>query len=139
MLLNWKGHGPWGIGHPAPPGQEKGRVLSQVTVCVPGVNHLKDDFWGLVKSHPQIQKFVKDKVVEILTEKDGTAEGAKAKVGVAPALAPLSDDEAEAAVRQCLVKELLESWLAADNRPRIQFAAREQLDVLKLPSKKKED
>lgn len=136
MLIELTGLGPWGIGHKgANKLGVKGRVLTEVTVCVPGINHLKDDFWAEIKSNPDVKRRIEDRKVFVITEKDPDPKKAEEK-GFATELAEMSSEEAEKVVKKCLNKPLLDKWRKEETRPRVLESVKDQLEELKLPTKK---
>lgn len=131
MLVNWTGKGPWAIGHPLV-AQKDGKVISKVTTCVPGVNHLEDKFWESVKANPQIQRFIDEGRVVIITDKD---DKAKAKANTCPELAGLDNEKLERTLKQIRNKPFLERIKKTDSRPEVRYIVDEQLDSLKIKKK----
>lgn len=139
MLINWKAEGPLSIGHPWTEAQKKKAgpgipVVTNFTICVPGINHLDDKIWEKVKGDTTIAKYIEDDKLAIVTEKDASDADAKKK-GYARELADMEGPDAVKIITKTLSKPLLESWQNVDSRPLIQAACMRQLDKLKIKVK----
>ncbi len=146
MLINWRAKGPLSIGHPNPELTKKAlanrkdktppMVNTQLTVCIPGVNHLPDDMvW--IKDHKVLARHIEEGKLVIVSEKDGNAEVAQ-KEHIAVELEGMELAKAERVVRMTLNKPLLDRWRSSDIRPAIRAAVEDQLDKLKIKPKKED-
>jgi len=123
MLFKLNAKGPWTfVGEKSSGGEG--------AAFIPGVNKFEDKEWAKAKKHPQVIKWLGDKTLEIITEKDAKQEDAESK-NASLELADLTAKEAIQVVKQCWNTKLLESWLETEERATVLSVVNKQLDELK--------
>lgn len=137
MIIKWNGLGPLSF---TVPKALNGKVNSagKVKVILPGNNEVDDKIWASIKKNPQIDKMLKEKKLELVTEatpKEGkTAPGEE----VAVELSSMNAKMAAAVVAETYDMKTLEKWSESDSRRQVVRAVEKQIHRIKTYGEDKE-